>query len=157
MSLVCSSDEEVGRVILNQILPSSNLGMNSLPIRVASAKAMMTGMIESNIALRAWPMTQTTSVRPSRAAVRGEALGSRGSAGAGGAGVAGEPVGNSGFAEIESQPFDIHEVIDGLVDQDSFFELKPLYAAELVTGFGRMAGRDCSSTPQKHTPSRAST
>lgn len=42
--------------------------------------------------------------------------------------------------EIESQPFDIHEVIDGLVDQDSFFELKPLYAAELVTGFGRMAG-----------------
>jgi acetyl-CoA carboxylase carboxyltransferase component len=42
--------------------------------------------------------------------------------------------------EIESQPFDIHEFIDGLVDDDSFFELKPLYAAELVTGFGRMAG-----------------
>ncbi|WP_297777268.1 carboxyl transferase domain-containing protein, partial [Mycobacterium sp.] len=40
----------------------------------------------------------------------------------------------------ESVPFDIHEVIDGLVDADSFFELKPLWAAELVIGFGRMAG-----------------
>jgi len=42
--------------------------------------------------------------------------------------------------EIESQPFDIHDFIDGLVDDGSFFELKPLYAAELVTGFGRMGG-----------------
>ncbi|WP_446665301.1 acyl-CoA carboxylase subunit beta [Flexivirga sp. B27] len=43
--------------------------------------------------------------------------------------------------EIESQPFDIHEVIDGLVDDDSFFEIKPLFAPELVVGFGRMDGR----------------
>jgi acetyl-CoA carboxylase carboxyltransferase component len=42
--------------------------------------------------------------------------------------------------ERESQPFDIHEVIDGLLDDDSFFEIKPLFAAELVIGFGRMAG-----------------
>ncbi len=42
--------------------------------------------------------------------------------------------------ERESQPFDIHAVIDGLVDDDSFFEIKPLFAAELVVGFGRMAG-----------------
>jgi acetyl-CoA carboxylase carboxyltransferase component len=42
--------------------------------------------------------------------------------------------------ERESQPFDIHEVIDGLVDDDSFFEIKPLFAAELVVGFGRMDG-----------------
>ena len=42
--------------------------------------------------------------------------------------------------ERESQPFDIHDVIDGLVDDDSFFELKPLFAAELVIGFGRMNG-----------------
>ena len=40
----------------------------------------------------------------------------------------------------ESVPFDVHEVIDGLVDDDSFFELKPLFAAELVIGFGRMDG-----------------
>ena len=42
--------------------------------------------------------------------------------------------------ERESQPFDIHDVIDGLVDEESFFEIKPLFAAELVIGFGRMAG-----------------
>jgi len=51
------------------------------------------------------------------------------------------PLMRSTVPEIESQPFDIHEVIDGLVDDASFFELKPLYAAELVTGFGRMAGQ----------------
>ena len=42
--------------------------------------------------------------------------------------------------ERESQPFDIHEVIDGLVDDDSFFEVKELFAPELVVGLGRMAG-----------------
>ncbi len=42
--------------------------------------------------------------------------------------------------EVESTPFDVHEVIDGLVDDDSFFEVKPLFAAELVTGFGRLQG-----------------
>ncbi len=41
----------------------------------------------------------------------------------------------------ESVPFDVHEVIDGLIDADSFFEVKPLFAAELVTGFGRIDGR----------------
>jgi acetyl-CoA carboxylase carboxyltransferase component len=41
----------------------------------------------------------------------------------------------------ESVPFDMHGVIDGLVDADSFFEVKPLFAAELVTGFGRLDGR----------------
>jgi acetyl-CoA carboxylase carboxyltransferase component len=41
----------------------------------------------------------------------------------------------------ESVPFDVHDVIDGLVDADSFFEIKPLFAAELVVGFGRLDGR----------------
>jgi acetyl-CoA carboxylase carboxyltransferase component len=40
----------------------------------------------------------------------------------------------------ESVPFDVHEIIDGLIDTDSFFEIKPLFAAELVTGFGRIDG-----------------
>ena len=35
----------------------------------------------------------------------------------------------------------MHAVIDGLVDADSFFELKPLFAAELVTGLARIDGR----------------
>jgi len=42
--------------------------------------------------------------------------------------------------ERESVPFDVHDVIDGLVDDGSFFEIKPLFAAELVVGFGRMGG-----------------
>ena len=42
--------------------------------------------------------------------------------------------------ERESQPFDVHDVIDGLVDDDSFFEVKELFATELVVGLGRMAG-----------------
>jgi len=41
----------------------------------------------------------------------------------------------------ESVPFDMHDVIDGLVDADSFFEVKPLFAGELIVGFGRVDGR----------------
>jgi acetyl-CoA carboxylase carboxyltransferase component len=41
----------------------------------------------------------------------------------------------------ESVPFDVHAVIDGLVDEGSFFEVKPLFAAEVVVGFGRLDGR----------------
>jgi acetyl-CoA carboxylase carboxyltransferase component len=40
----------------------------------------------------------------------------------------------------ESVPFDIHGVIDGVVDDDSFFEIKPSYAGEVVVGFGRVEG-----------------
>src|SRR5918995_122038 len=39
-----------------------------------------------------------------------------------------------------SPRYDVHEGIDGLVDEGSFFEVKPLYAAELVVGFARMDG-----------------
>jgi acetyl-CoA carboxylase carboxyltransferase component len=41
----------------------------------------------------------------------------------------------------ESVPFDMHEIIDGLLDADSFFEVKPLFAAELITGLGHIDGR----------------
>jgi acetyl-CoA carboxylase carboxyltransferase component len=41
----------------------------------------------------------------------------------------------------ESVGFDVHGVIDGLVDADSFFELKALFAPELVIGFARLDGR----------------
>jgi acetyl-CoA carboxylase carboxyltransferase component len=40
----------------------------------------------------------------------------------------------------EQLPFDIHGVIDGIVDAESFFEIKPSYAAEVVVGFGRVEG-----------------
>jgi acetyl-CoA carboxylase carboxyltransferase component len=43
--------------------------------------------------------------------------------------------------ERESVPFDVHDVLDALLDAESFFEVKPLFAAELVVGFGRIEGR----------------
>ena len=35
----------------------------------------------------------------------------------------------------------MHRLIDGLVDAESFFELKPLWAPELIVGLGRLDGR----------------
>lgn len=52
-----------------------------------------------------------------------------------------EPLTRETVPQVESQPFDVHDVIDGMVDDDSFFEVKPLFAAELVVGFGRMDGK----------------
>ena len=41
----------------------------------------------------------------------------------------------------QNQAFDIHAVIDALVDEGSFFEVKRLFARELVTGLARLDGR----------------
>lgn len=41
----------------------------------------------------------------------------------------------------ESVGYDVHTVIDAIVDADSFFEIKPLFAAELVVGFGLLEGQ----------------
>ena len=43
--------------------------------------------------------------------------------------------------DTEKLAYDMHEVIDSLVDADSFFELKPLFAPELIVGLGRLDGR----------------
>src|ERR671910_683482 len=40
----------------------------------------------------------------------------------------------------ERRAYDMHKMIDALVDDGSFLEIKPLYAKELVVGFGRLAG-----------------
>jgi acetyl-CoA carboxylase carboxyltransferase component len=37
--------------------------------------------------------------------------------------------------------FDMHELIDRLVDQGSWLELKALFAREIITGFARLGGR----------------
>jgi|SRR5690625_316892 len=37
-------------------------------------------------------------------------------------------------------PYDMHEVIREIVDQESFFEIQPLYGSSLITGFARLAG-----------------
>ncbi len=41
----------------------------------------------------------------------------------------------------QNQAFDVRAVIDAIADEGSFFELKKLFARELVTGFARLAGR----------------
>jgi acetyl-CoA carboxylase carboxyltransferase component len=41
----------------------------------------------------------------------------------------------------ENRPFDIFEVIDRVVDADSFFEIKSLFAREVITGLARIEGR----------------
>jgi acetyl-CoA carboxylase carboxyltransferase component len=41
----------------------------------------------------------------------------------------------------ENKPFDIKQLIDSLVDAESFFEVHPRWAKELVVGFARLDGR----------------
>ncbi|MBH0155776.1 acyl-CoA carboxylase subunit beta [Fictibacillus sp. 5RED26] len=43
--------------------------------------------------------------------------------------------------ENQNVPFDMYEFIDGLIDEGSFFEMKKLFAQEIVTGFGRIDGK----------------
>jgi acetyl-CoA carboxylase carboxyltransferase component len=43
--------------------------------------------------------------------------------------------------ENQNVPFDMYEFIDGLIDEGSFFEMKKLFAQEIITGFGRMDGK----------------
>lgn len=43
--------------------------------------------------------------------------------------------------ENQNAPFDMKELIEAVVDEGSFFEMKKLFAPELVTGFARIDGR----------------
>ncbi len=43
--------------------------------------------------------------------------------------------------ENANQPYDIREVIDGVIDEDSFFEIHKEFAENIVVGFARLAGR----------------
>jgi acetyl-CoA carboxylase carboxyltransferase component len=43
--------------------------------------------------------------------------------------------------ENPAAPYDMKKVIEGLVDSGSFFEMKKLFAQELITGFARIKGR----------------
>ena len=40
----------------------------------------------------------------------------------------------------EAEGYDMHRFIDGVIDADSWFEVKPLFAPELIVGFGRLEG-----------------
>ncbi|HSO96845.1 MAG TPA: carboxyl transferase domain-containing protein, partial [Acidimicrobiia bacterium] len=41
---------------------------------------------------------------------------------------------------IDAEGYDMHTVIDSIVDADSFLEIKPLFARELIVGFARLDG-----------------
>ncbi|MGN1400601.1 MAG: acyl-CoA carboxylase subunit beta [Bacillus sp. (in: firmicutes)] len=41
----------------------------------------------------------------------------------------------------QNAPFDMYRLIDGLVDADSFLEIKKLFAPELITGLARINGK----------------
>jgi methylmalonyl-CoA decarboxylase subunit alpha len=43
--------------------------------------------------------------------------------------------------ENQNAPFDMYEFINSLVDGDSFFELKKLFAQEMITGLARLQGQ----------------
>lgn len=41
----------------------------------------------------------------------------------------------------QNQAFDMYELIDSVIDEESFFEMKKLFAPELITGFARLNGQ----------------
>jgi acetyl-CoA carboxylase carboxyltransferase component len=42
--------------------------------------------------------------------------------------------------EAQSKAFDMRTLVAGIVDEDSFFEIKPRFAREVITGLGRLDG-----------------
>src|SRR5699024_7530830 len=43
--------------------------------------------------------------------------------------------------ESANQPYDMHEVIDGIIDEDSFMEVHEDYATNILVGFARLGGK----------------
>ncbi|WP_019394148.1 acyl-CoA carboxylase subunit beta [Priestia filamentosa] len=41
----------------------------------------------------------------------------------------------------QNSPFNMHDLINGIIDEGSFFEIKKLFATELITGLARMDGK----------------
>jgi acetyl-CoA carboxylase carboxyltransferase component len=55
---------------------------------------------------------------------------------------AGEPASIADIVPTEDRrAYDMHRVLDALVDSGSFFEVKPLFAKELLCGFARLEGQ----------------
>ncbi len=43
--------------------------------------------------------------------------------------------------EDENKPFDMHELIDAIIDEESLLEVHPRWAKELIVGYARLDGR----------------
>ena len=50
------------------------------------------------------------------------------------------PLTRAALPEAESAGYDMHRVVEGIIDADTFFAIKPLFAPELITGFARLDG-----------------
>lgn len=48
---------------------------------------------------------------------------------------------NNIIPDNPNQPYDMHEVIENLVDQDSFFEVHKNFAENIIVGFAKLGGR----------------
>ncbi|AKG44914.1 acyl-CoA carboxylase subunit beta [Streptomyces xiamenensis] len=48
---------------------------------------------------------------------------------------------NTLVPDSANQPYDMHQVIEGVLDDREFLETQPLFAPNIVTGFGRVEGR----------------
>jgi len=48
-----------------------------------------------------------------------------------------------------AKPYDMHDVIDGVVDGDSFLEIQPDFAANIIIGFARLDGRSVGIVAQQ--------
>ena len=48
---------------------------------------------------------------------------------------------NEIIPESSNKPYDMKDVINGIIDRDSFFEIHEAYADNIIVGFARLAGR----------------
>lgn len=51
------------------------------------------------------------------------------------------PVLNSIIPDSANKPYDMHQVIEGIIDTDSFFEIHKDHAENIIVGFARLGGR----------------
>ena len=56
---------------------------------------------------------------------------------------------DSVIPESPSQPYDMHDVIDRIVDDGDFLELQPAWAANIIVGFARLDGRSVGIVAQQ--------
>ncbi len=48
---------------------------------------------------------------------------------------------NTIIPDSANKPYDMHEVINGIIDEDSFYEIHKDYAENIIVGFARIAGK----------------
>ena len=60
-----------------------------------------------------------------------------------------EPVLDAIVPDDANRPYDMHDVISRVVDTGSFLEIQPGWAANIIVGFARLAGRSVGIVAQQ--------